>query len=354
MGYFFSAATTALMMKASGVTLTPALAFSSFTLRAERLELGDVRLVELRDVRDHHPVARERRARDLLDARARPGLDRAELGEVDLRPRGQAQVAEPAARARAGAAAGQRLLHEGLDVVLEDAALGAGARDRGESTPSSRAKRRTPGLRVGRCRRLVGCGRGRRGRRREQRQAREQAPERARERARASPAPCGRGGSARVAAGVGDRRSCRGRRRPSVSRPQRAGLTLSPTLTRISFTMPADGDGTSIVALSLSSVTQRVVLLHRVARLDQHLDDRHVLEVADVGDLHFDGGQRLSSCYSRVVVSWFVTPYVVAPSHTVHGAGLSGSMPYFLIASATFAAGTSPSSASAFSAATVT
>ena len=31
--------------------------------------------------------------------------------------------------------------------------------------------------------------------------------------------------------------------------------TLSPTLTRTSFTTPADGDGISIVALSLSSVT---------------------------------------------------------------------------------------------------
>ena len=40
---------------------------------AERLELGDVGLVELRDVRDHHPVARAGSApRDLLDARQRP------------------------------------------------------------------------------------------------------------------------------------------------------------------------------------------------------------------------------------------------------------------------------------------
>ena len=40
--------------------------------------------------------------------------------------------------------------------------------------------------------------------------------------------------------------------------------------------------------------------------------------------------------------------------YTVHGAGFAGSRPYFLIASATFAAGSAPSSASAFSAATVT
>ena len=50
---------------------------------AKRLELGDVGVVELRDVRDHHPVAREVRAGDLLDARQRLRLDRAELREVD-------------------------------------------------------------------------------------------------------------------------------------------------------------------------------------------------------------------------------------------------------------------------------
>jgi uncharacterized protein (DUF2461 family) len=33
---------------------------------------------------------------------------------------------------------------------------------------------------------------------------------------------------------------------------------------------------------------QRILGLDRVAGLDQHFDDRHVLEVADVGNLHFD------------------------------------------------------------------
>ena len=41
-------------------------------------------------------------------------------------------------------------------------------------------------------------------------------------------------------------------------------------------------------------------------------------------------------------------------TYTVQGAGFAASMPYFLMASATFAAGTSPSSASAFSAAITT
>ena len=64
--------------------------------------------------------------------------------------------------------------------------------------------------------------------------------------------------------------------------------TLSPTLTLISFTTPSSGDGTSIVALSDSSVIKRLLGLDRVTRLHQHFDDRHVGEIADVGDLHFD------------------------------------------------------------------
>ena len=53
---------------------------------AEGLEIGDVGLVELRDVRDRDPVAVQVGARELLDARQRLRLDRAELGEVDVRP----------------------------------------------------------------------------------------------------------------------------------------------------------------------------------------------------------------------------------------------------------------------------
>ena len=51
--------------------------------------------------------------------------------------------------------------------------------------------------------------------------------------------------------------------------------------------MPAAGDGTSIVALSDSSVTSESSGFDDVARLDEDLDDRDVLEVADVGDFDF-------------------------------------------------------------------
>ena len=102
-GNFFSAATAALIRNASIVTLTPAFSFSLLRRDAERFEIGDVGLVELRDVRNHHPVAREVGAGDLLDPRQRLRFDGAELGEIDLRPR--QQVERAAAAELAGAAA---------------------------------------------------------------------------------------------------------------------------------------------------------------------------------------------------------------------------------------------------------
>jgi hypothetical protein len=110
-------------------------------LHAERFELGDVGIVMVGDVRDHHPVAVQVGAADLLDAREVLALDRAELGEVDLRPRQQAGEARATCSARSRTATGRGLrrlrlgllaaghhgLHEGLHVVLRDAALGSAA-----------------------------------------------------------------------------------------------------------------------------------------------------------------------------------------------------------------------------------
>src|SRR5206468_10936321 len=86
---------------------------------------------------------------------------------------------------------------------------------------------------------------------------------------------------------------------------------------------------------------QRVLGVHAVADVDEHLDHRHVLEVADVG--HFDVDQIAH----RVVL-------VGSERQTVHGAARSVSSPYFAIASATTADSSTPSSASAFNAATAT
>ena len=45
---------------------------------------------------------------------------------------------------------------------------------------------------------------------------------------------------------------------------------------------------------------QRLVHLHRVARLDQQLDDGHFLEIADVGDLDLDQAHWSS----RTLIIW--------------------------------------------------
>ena len=148
------------------------------------------------------------------------------------------------------------------------------------STPSSRAKRRTDGLACAFAK--VGFV-DRAGRR------------------RPVPVPPARravAGACRDAAAAGARRS--GRRRglrgagaacaavrgsfAASMRQDRACPceTLSPTLTLSSLTTPAYGDGTSIVALSVSSVISESSACTLSPGFDQHLDDRHVLEVADV------------------------------------------------------------------------
>jgi len=81
---------------------------------------------------------------------------------------------------------------------------------------------------------------------------------------------------------------------------------------------------------------QALLGLDGVTRLDQQFDDRDVLEIPDVGDLHFN------QCH--VVVSGTAQAY--------SGLILSALMPYLAIASATTVVGTAPSSASARRAAT--
>ena len=114
-------------------------------------------------------------------------------------------------------------------------------------------------------------------------------------------------------------------------------LTLSPSLTRSSFTLPAAGDGTSIVALSDSSDTSE----SSAATVSPGLTKISMT------------GTSVKSPMSGTLTSIVLIASAVPP-HTVHGAGFAGSSPYFFIASATFEGGSAPSSASAFSAATVT
>ena len=99
------------------------------------------------------------------------------------------------------------------------------------------------------------------------------------------------------------------------------------------MTTPSYGAGTSIVALSDSSVTSGSSADDGVADRDEDLDDRDVVEVADVGDR--DAAD-------------------VVDAHTVVGIGASTSISYLAIASATTDGLSLPAAASSDSAATVT
>ena len=90
-------------------------------LLAPGLELGDVRLVVLGDVRDHRPVAREVWSGDLLDAAAWHPLDRAELLGVNRRPRREVEACDACCSRGGGrTGSGRRGL---LDVLAGDPAL---------------------------------------------------------------------------------------------------------------------------------------------------------------------------------------------------------------------------------------
>ena len=116
-------------------------------LHAELLEVGDVGLVVRRDVRDDDPVAMQVGRRDLLDARQLLALDRAELREVDLRPRQQIEAAAAAGAAAfaAGAAAAPPLLANASTSARTMRPWSPLPLTLPRSTPSSRASLRTAG-----------------------------------------------------------------------------------------------------------------------------------------------------------------------------------------------------------------
>ncbi len=315
-------------MKASGVSLMPPAAAFSFSFVAQRLELGDVGLVELRDVRDVHPARMQPRAGDPLDARQRLGLDRPELREVDGRHRRaarrrRARSARPGARCRA-AAPSVSALDERLDVLVRDPALEAVPVTRVRSTPSSRANLRTEGpawarenpgsLMGGRsvaaaarhaavaCRGAASLRRAGAATCRGWRGAAAAAAALARERLRRGRAGSARGCSwAGALAAARRSRRCwrrlrlRRRRLGAHRRDQIARVETVPPLATWIFSMtPPTVDGTSIVAFSVSSVTSGASGSMALARLDENVDDGDVLEVAHVGHSHFDeAGSRV-------------------------------------------------------------
>ena len=196
---------------------------------------------------------------------------------LDLAPLLESRAAAARARARAGphrttgrADAAQDPPRVLLDVFLRDAAARSGPCTSLMLTPISRARRRTAGDAGAAGRRVRRAS----GRRKPLRAGpwppAESGPDRHRTTFLPGPAlvlgrrlaarlggwsACGRGGS-RAAPAAAGRRRCLGRLRrpghPTVSTTAPT-LTLSPFLTLISLTTPATDEGTSIVALSVSS-----------------------------------------------------------------------------------------------------
>ncbi len=177
-------------------------------------------------------------------------------------------------------------------------------------------------------------------------------------------AACGAGAGARAsAAGVTAPASS-----TTISEPS---ATLSPSFTFNSLTTPATGDGTSIVALSDSSVTSESSAftaspgLTKISMTGMSVKSPISGTLTSIVLTGVPPRLRLaplrcpprgsnSSLGTARRLSWLRLPHRRFVLHTVHGAGFAGSIPYFFIAEVTLAAGTVPSSASAFSAATVT
>ena len=70
---------------------------------------------------------------------------------------------------------------------------------------------------------------------------------------------------------------------------------MSPFLIATDTTVPARGDGTSIVALSVSSVTSGSSAAIRSPGFDVHLDDVDGGKIPELGDPHFDSAHGIAS-----------------------------------------------------------
>jgi hypothetical protein len=111
------------------VSLTPACSAAACCCLSKGLQFGDVRLVELRDMRHRQPAAMQVRAADAPDARQRLFLHLAELAEVHRGCRRQCERQSASGGRRCVGASAQHLFDVGLHVVLDDAALAPAALD---------------------------------------------------------------------------------------------------------------------------------------------------------------------------------------------------------------------------------
>src|SRR5437867_1539959 len=251
-------------------------------LLAERLELGDVGLVVLSDVRDGDPVAMQESAGKLPDSRQRFGFDRAELREIHLRPLRQIQN-ERAARDDGGdrGRTPHYCLHELLDIRLRDASLRARALDpnkvdaelaRELAYRGARVRQRSRGWR-----RCVGHAFSAANRRRGGDWCRDGCKH--------------RGGLCRV---LGFRGGLCWRRRGILCLFKNEDGTALRNLVAGLDSQFLHHAGSRRRNLHRRLVRfhrdQRLLGLHRIARFDQHLDHIDVLEVADVGYEDFPRG----------------------------------------------------------------
>ena len=234
-------------------------------LLAQLLEIGDVGLLVLRDVRDRRPRRRPCARPSCGGWRASAGARSGPTSRSRAGPTAPARRAPPLAPATV-----MTCLACAEHVVGRDAAAGARARDVVDVEPELRAPGGGPTARPARadgCRgtsAAAAAAAAAPGARR----ARSRRPRRVRCPSAWRRRPCrlealddGRGLAAGAAAagrrcgsrrGRGRRGRRRAARRTSTAWPI---VTLSPALTLISFTVPATLDGTSIVALSVSSST---------------------------------------------------------------------------------------------------
>ena len=254
-------------------------------LDAEGFQLGDVGVVVVGDVRDHHPVAVQVGAADLLDARQVLALDRAELGEVDLRPGQQAERLAAAARRRLGRQPPWCWPRPLITALVKPWTSSCVMRPLGplpftssSGTPSSRANLRTDGEACGRL--PVGAPTGRAA------ASAAVGDVRCGRRRRAAGSPLRPAGAA--GAGAAPLPVRRAPRRAFEHRDQVADVDLVAELDLEFLDHAGRGRRNLHRRLVRFDRDQRLLELDRVAGLDQQLDDRDVLEVADVRDLDFD------------------------------------------------------------------
>ncbi|MNV35229.1 hypothetical protein D3C71_1266700 [compost metagenome] len=89
-------------------------------LFTERFQIGDIGFVEVRNMRDHHPVTAQVSTRDFLDTTQFHFFDFTKLAEVHFRPRQHARNTAAGGSSRCRFSAFHRFFHVSLNVFAQD------------------------------------------------------------------------------------------------------------------------------------------------------------------------------------------------------------------------------------------